>query len=387
MKRRTQAQLEREYKKYQCERCYRLQLELDKYKDKNNSKDNDKDNDKNNSTTHNKHSAIIDFFTNKGTDQSGRTIEDVWSFSYKELESNCDYIQWLFPTTEKSIHNLDAPVLTRDDINELSKPKHQKTLLKSLKMMLDFYGFVRLPLNGAVHIGIGTTTTFARRSKVWLTQYNHNFKRFSRIIKSLKELGMHNDAKALYYCLTEEVGQEYKDIITPDLIKHWKKALGTRTRTSAVVDFYSKKGTDQYGRTMDDLWSHGFENFDDNNYIEWLFPTTPVLTREDIKELSKPHHQQTLLLNFIFTLEMYGLKRLTVSKHSSVIVKNNEKRMKKWNGDTFKTFTRMMKSMKELGMGHESKALYDCLTQDDLKKDFTVPAHVKKQWKKVMSQS
>jgi len=46
----------------------------------------------------------------------------------------------------------------------------------------------------------------------------------------------------------------------------------------------------------------------------------------------------------------------------------------------------MMKLMKELGMGHESKALYDCLTQDDLKKDFTVPAHVKKQWKKVMSQ-
>ena len=152
MKRRTQEQLEREYKKYQCERCYRLQLELDKYK-----KNNSKNNDNNKSSSSNKHSAIIDFFTNKGTDQSGRTIEDVWSFSYKELESNCDYIQWLFPTTEKSIHNLDAPVLTHDDINELSKPQHKKTLLKSLKMMLDFYGFVRLPLNGAVHIGIGLT--------------------------------------------------------------------------------------------------------------------------------------------------------------------------------------------------------------------------------------
>jgi hypothetical protein len=217
MKRRTREQLEREYKKYQCERCYRLQLELDKY-------DNNKNNGNRNSD---KHSAIVDFFTNKGTDQSGRTIEDVWSFSYKQLEVNCDYIQWLFPTIEKSIHNLDAPVLTRDDINELSKPQHKKTLLKSLKMMLDFYGFVRLPLNGAVHIGIGTTTTFAQRSKVWLTKHNHNFKRFSRIIKSLRELGMHHDAKALYYCLTEEVGQEYKDIITPALIKHWKKALST----------------------------------------------------------------------------------------------------------------------------------------------------------------
>jgi len=62
----------------------------------------------------------------------------------------------------------------------------------------------------------------------------------------------------------------------------------------------------------------------------------------------------------------------------------SRKKVKKWNGDTFKTFTRMMKSMKELGMVHESKALYDCLTQY-LKKDYTVPAHVKTQWKKAMS--
>ena len=71
-------------------------------------------------------------------------------------------------------------------------------------------------------------------------------------------------------------------------------------------------------------------------------------------------------------------------KKSNRVVKNNEERVKMWNGKTFKIFTRMMKSMKELGMVHLSKALYDCLTQD-LKKDYTVTAHVKTQWKKTMT--
>ena len=120
MKQQEQLEKHVHYKNYkfsQCGRSYKLRLEMDR------------------SST----SPIIEFYFKKGMDQFGHMLENIWSFLYLKLEKLHNYIQCLFPTTEKSKHNHSAPVLTCKDIKQLFKPYHQKTLIKNLQMMLNFY--------------------------------------------------------------------------------------------------------------------------------------------------------------------------------------------------------------------------------------------------------
>ena len=207
------AQLEKEYKKYNCDVCLKLQQQMDRYASSQ-QQQNRRDSP----------SPILLYYSKKGTDQSNRTIEDVWSFTNTKLEKVHDYIQWLFPTTVMSEHNEYAPVLTREDIRKFKNCiSYRKNMLKSLDLMLNFYGLVRLPLNGKVLIQ--TSTNFKTRSKVWLTEDNHNFLRLSRIIRSLSELGMKANAEALYHCLKDKIYPDYKKVIKSSSLRYWKKSL------------------------------------------------------------------------------------------------------------------------------------------------------------------
>ena len=59
---------------------------------------------------------LIGFYSGKGTDDRGRRIDEIWSFSHEELEAVHDYIQWLFPLAERSAFNPGAPLLDDETI-------------------------------------------------------------------------------------------------------------------------------------------------------------------------------------------------------------------------------------------------------------------------------
>lgn len=40
---------------------------------------------------------IVDFYSGKATDTSGRTLREIHAWNYHDLENVHDYIQWLFP--------------------------------------------------------------------------------------------------------------------------------------------------------------------------------------------------------------------------------------------------------------------------------------------------
>lgn len=163
--------------------------------------------------------ALLGFYSGDGTDDRGRRIDDVWGFTNEELEAEHDYIQWLFPLPERSAFNPGAPVLDAATIDAFQRDARLRANLeRSLGVMLAFYGLVTR--DGAVE----RAPTFGERSRVWLTPYNHNFLRLTRIMKSLTLLGLGERAMQLLECL-REIYQERPTVIGEKTLGYWETSV------------------------------------------------------------------------------------------------------------------------------------------------------------------
>ena len=61
------------------------------------------------------------------------------SFSLYEMEENHDYIQFLFPSNEPSMFNMDAPILTLEEAEIFQEdPELQVKILMSFVKFLNF---------------------------------------------------------------------------------------------------------------------------------------------------------------------------------------------------------------------------------------------------------
>jgi len=84
-----------------------------------------------------------------------------------QAETTHDYIQWMFPLDEPSHSVNGAPVLNELEIDEIRQSSlAQANLAKSAGWFLGFL----------------------ERNDHWITKYNHNHLRITRIIKSLRLL-------------------------------------------------------------------------------------------------------------------------------------------------------------------------------------------------------
>ena len=169
-------------------------------------------------------SRILDFYAGVAPDHRGRSLAQLQSQSLSALESNHDYIQWLFPLPERSSASAHAPILTPADIRAFEQsPALRGSLLQSFSAMLKFYGFELIDAADRLHVRRGHE--FAARSAVWLTPFNHNYLRLTRILRSLKLLGCTGHAEALFACL-QDVYREHADVIGEETFEYWKRAAG-----------------------------------------------------------------------------------------------------------------------------------------------------------------
>jgi len=162
---------------------------------------------------------LIPFYLNQSPDTEKRLLSDIWHFSLEELEDCHDFIQWLFPLKTPSAFNPDAPLLTPQDIRDFhSSPQLQSNLLKSLDLMLHFYGLTRTDTS------IARAPNFPIRSKNWLTPNNHNHLRLTRILTCLSLCGLQPHAASLLQTLLE-IAKENPRAITPTTLNFWRNAL------------------------------------------------------------------------------------------------------------------------------------------------------------------
>jgi hypothetical protein len=164
---------------------------------------------------------LVDFYLGNSPDYNQRLLRDIWTWDHEKLEEIHDYIQVLFPLPEASAYNSRAPILLPEDIAEFrANPKIRENLLRSFRMMLDFYGLEYQedpPL-------VRKASHFPQRSQVWLVYGNHNHLRITRILKCLTVCGLSIPARAFLACLLELREQQPREIGEVTLA-YWRDAV------------------------------------------------------------------------------------------------------------------------------------------------------------------
>ena len=121
---------------------------------------------------------IVGFLEGKTPDHRGRILAMLLQQTDHQAETTHDYIQWLFPLDEPSRSVNGAPVLTEMEIDEIRDSSlAQANLDKSARWFLGFL----------------------ERNDHWITKYNHNHLRITRVIRSLRLLA------------SDEAADEFRD--------------------------------------------------------------------------------------------------------------------------------------------------------------------------------
>lgn len=174
---------------------------------------------------------LIAFYRGEATDAAGRRIEEILAWSDGELEAVHDYIQWLFPLSEPSVFSSSAPIVTpavarsfRDD------PALRATLTRAFDRFLEFLGLESRRTPAGLEIVRGPR--FAERSRTWLHPGNHNFLRITRVLKSLRLLGLEDLAEGFLLGL-EEIYREHSAVIGTVTHAYWREAGSGGARPGA----------------------------------------------------------------------------------------------------------------------------------------------------------
>jgi hypothetical protein len=155
---------------------------------------------------------LIRFFdpTTASPDARNRTLATILSWPDSQLEASHDYIQTVFPLPEESMFSFAPIVHPEVRAAFLARPELRASLRQALERMLTFYGLqftTTTKDNNDTDTPSETITrapNFTTASPNWLTRFNHNHLRLTRIIRSCRVLGLEGEASALHGFLTTD---------------------------------------------------------------------------------------------------------------------------------------------------------------------------------------
>ena len=121
---------------------------------------------------------IYEFLALKGKDFKGRTLDDIWLFSDKEIEENHDFIQIVFPLSKPSQSVFHGYYLDSQDLVTQIKNNKEATdnIIKSSKWFI----------------------SFLERNAYWNSYHDHNQLRITRVIECLRLLVSDEEADNFY---------------------------------------------------------------------------------------------------------------------------------------------------------------------------------------------
>jgi hypothetical protein len=135
------------------------------------------------------------------------------------LEKRHDYIQWLFPLREPGVVPSPLFTPTTEEIFRLNRDL-QINMLRALHRMMSFYGLYLVVHPQFQTLFIVKSGQFQERSNVWISPGNHNYRRLTRILKSLILVGLSHYALVLKKYLVNMT--EVKDVKAKEF---WNKAM------------------------------------------------------------------------------------------------------------------------------------------------------------------
>lgn len=161
---------------------------------------------------------LVEFYRGEIPNNEGVFLEEILSYSYGQFEVDHAYIQWILPLKERSMFNTDAPLLHDDEIALFkSDPALRSKLSEVVQRMLDYFGmyFHR----GVVNWQEPDPEHGHKDPKWWLRHFNHNFLRMTRMLTSLRYLGLEDISVAIYNCLLS-----CRDMYGKESYEYWTDA-------------------------------------------------------------------------------------------------------------------------------------------------------------------
>ena len=147
--------------------------------------------------------SLVDFLNGTGPDHQGRYLRDIWEFDDKAIEQTHDFIQWMFPLTEKSMSVPGVPTLSPDDIAAIRTSEVARANLE--KSAQWYLGFLQ-------------------RNDHWIKSYDHNHLRITRVIKALNLLLSQRVALTLLNSVLEVAGDKVNSV-NQNAIRFWRVAV------------------------------------------------------------------------------------------------------------------------------------------------------------------
>ena len=147
--------------------------------------------------------SLVDFLKGTGPDHQGRFLRDIWDFDDTTIEQTHDFIQWMFPLTEKSNSVPGVPILSADDVEALRASEVART---NLEKSAEWY--------------LG----FLQQNDHWIKSYDHNHLRITRVIKAL-DLLLSQRAALTFLNSVLEVAGDRVNSVSQDAIRFWKAAI------------------------------------------------------------------------------------------------------------------------------------------------------------------
>ncbi len=163
---------------------------------------------------------LIKFYLGSDPDSYGRYLQDILQQDDLWFEQCHNYIQWLFPNSERSRVIPEAPVLTPEVIQLFRSDELLAShLLQSFQRILSFFGLERS--EGSIQKGLNWNDN----KKNWFIHDTHNNLRITRILKCLCTLGLKNDANEFYVALTKLRTSEQDCGIDDTAFDFWAKGI------------------------------------------------------------------------------------------------------------------------------------------------------------------
>lgn len=156
-------------------------------------------------------SEIVQYFLGVGTDAAGRTLAQVMAKDNSWFERGHDFVQWMLPTRRRSQYEPGTPVLTDDDVRAFHS---RRDLRETYSFAVDrFKKYLELD----------------QMRPGWVRAKDHNHKRISRLIESLRDLGFQERAERVLEQALRVVKLN-PGVIGEEAVEYWRRSAKTDAR-------------------------------------------------------------------------------------------------------------------------------------------------------------
>lgn len=200
-------------------------------------------------------------------DSLGRKLNTILRWPDVKLETCHDYIQYLFPIPERSTYHISAPIIDEETYLAFrQRPELRASLKRSYVRMLAFYGFEYNENSEEVYVS--RMPTKKRSATHWVRMFDHNHLRITRILRSLRVLGLAREAEAFWKAV-DEICKE-TGVISKSSRIFWTRAAKRPLRLAPEDEEHEEKGDGllTVSKYAGNNWLPEYENNEDEEGMD-----------------------------------------------------------------------------------------------------------------------